>query len=116
MWLSPEGDRNTCPMCREEFFETSPVYEDSYGTIADRAIMQIARYRDWELQDLRAWLRRRLDDNPPSTVAEVREWWSSGVSQLFFSSLLLIQIRPWIVEFHSRIFTSNRILGLSLNL
>lgn len=40
------------------------------------AILRIAHVSNaWGIHDLRAWLRRRLELNPPSTTAEVDEWW-----------------------------------------
>lgn len=36
------------------------------------------REEDWDLMDLRSWLRRRLDPDPPSTEAEVEHWWQQG--------------------------------------
>lgn len=79
LWLAPERYHNSCPLCRHEFFEATEAPDDSYGTIADQAIMRVAqREEDWDLTDLRSWLRTRLDPDAPSTEEEVEEWWRQG--------------------------------------
>ncbi len=78
-WLAPDRYRNSCPLCRHEFFEATEAPDDSYGTIADQAVMRLAqREEDWDLTDLRSWLRTRLDPDAPSTEEEVEEWWRQG--------------------------------------
>ena len=76
-WLTCESNPQTCPFCRSLLSEDpESLYYSGEGTIADRAIERIAlREPDWTLENLRAWLRRRLEPNAPSTEAEVEEWW-----------------------------------------
>jgi len=79
VWLAPDRYQNSCPLCRHEFFEATEALDDSYGTVADQAIMRLAqREEDWDLTDLRSWLRTRLDPDAPSTEEEVEEWWRHG--------------------------------------
>lgn len=99
MWLAPESNKNTCPLCREEFFPVQPLpfrplpfqpmtFEDNEGylisdiTNADHAVeLRLMDGESWSLQDLRAWLRVRLGPNPPSTFTAGEDWWHHGRHQ-----------------------------------
>ena len=78
-WLSPENLRNTCPLCRAILFPALQTYYTNDGSAADRAFMRIAeREPDWTIDDLRAYLRRRLEPDPLITEADVEGWWLEG--------------------------------------
>lgn len=76
-WFS--SFQNTCPLCRKVLFPPARRPDRYDGNDADQALVRLAeREPGWTLNDLQAYLRRRLGPHPPPTEAEVEEWWLNG--------------------------------------